>query len=117
MPLKTIDLTVAPGFVIHTCACCPCEHKVKLDRGGADTKREPFNIPINSTLDVKVDGQAVPQTVIFAAGSFPDFTAVTAVQLRDKLNAAIKSFAAKGGYDVLNAKYKLEGLMAVPPKG
>lgn len=37
--------------------------------------------------------------------------------LRDKLNAAIKSFAAKGGYDVLNAKYKLEGLMAVPPKG
>jgi polar amino acid transport system substrate-binding protein len=37
--------------------------------------------------------------------------------LRDKLNAAIKAFAAKGGYDALNAKYKLEGLMAVPPKG
>jgi polar amino acid transport system substrate-binding protein len=34
-----------------------------------------------------------------------------------KLNAAIKAFAAKGGYDALNAKYKLEGLMAVPPKG
>jgi polar amino acid transport system substrate-binding protein len=37
--------------------------------------------------------------------------------LRDKLNAAFKSFAAKGGYEKLNAKYKLEGLMAVPPKG
>jgi polar amino acid transport system substrate-binding protein len=37
--------------------------------------------------------------------------------LRDKLNVAIKSFAAKGGFDTLNAKYKLEGLMAVPPKG
>jgi len=94
MPLKTIDLTVAPGFVIHTCACCPCEHKVKLDRGGADTKRQPFNIVVDSTLDVKVDGQAVPQTVIFAAGSFPDFMAVTAVQLRDKLNAALTGATA-----------------------
>ncbi len=37
--------------------------------------------------------------------------------LRDKLNAAFKAFAAKGGFEVLNAKYKLEGLMAVPPKG
>ncbi len=37
--------------------------------------------------------------------------------LRDKLNAAFKSFAAKGGFETLNAKYKLEGLMAVPPKG
>lgn len=89
MPIKQIDLTVAPGFVIHTCACCPCEHKVKLDRGGADTKRQPFNIPIDSTLDVRVDGQTVPLTIIFAAGSFPDFTAVTAVQLRDKLNAML----------------------------
>ena len=37
--------------------------------------------------------------------------------LRDKLNAAFKAFAAKGGFEVLNAKYKLDGLMAVPPKG
>jgi polar amino acid transport system substrate-binding protein len=37
--------------------------------------------------------------------------------LRDKLNAAFKAFAAKGGFETLNAKYKLEGLMAVPPKG
>jgi hypothetical protein len=89
MPIKTIDLTVAPGFIIHTCACCPCEHKVSLNRGGADTKREPYNIPVDSTLDVKVDGQAMPQAVVFGAGSFPDFGAVTAVQLRDKLNAVL----------------------------
>lgn len=94
MPLKTIDLTVAPGFVIHTCACCPCEHKVKLDRGGADTRRQPFNLPVDSTLEVKVDWQAVPQTVTFAAGSFPDLTAVTAVQLRDVLNAALTGATA-----------------------
>ncbi len=36
--------------------------------------------------------------------------------LRDKLNVAFKAFAAKGGFEVLNAKYKLDGLMAVPPK-
>jgi polar amino acid transport system substrate-binding protein len=37
--------------------------------------------------------------------------------LRDKLNLAFKAFAAKGGFEALNAKYKLDGLMAVPPKG
>lgn len=89
MPLKTIDLTIAPGFVIHTCACCPCEHKVKLDRGGADTKPQPFNIAVDSTLDVKVDGQSTPQTIVFTAGAFPDFTSVTAEQLRDKFNAVL----------------------------
>jgi polar amino acid transport system substrate-binding protein len=36
--------------------------------------------------------------------------------LRDKLNAAIKSYAAKGGFEALNAKYKLEGLMLTAPK-
>lgn len=89
MPIKTIDLTTPPGFIIHTCACCPCEHKIKFDRGGADTKRQPFNIPVDSTLDVKVDGEAVAQTVTFAAGSFPNFSAVTAIELRDKLNASL----------------------------
>jgi polar amino acid transport system substrate-binding protein len=37
--------------------------------------------------------------------------------LRDKINAGIKSFAAKGGFEALNAKYKLEGLMLTAPKG
>jgi hypothetical protein len=89
MPLKTIDLTTAPGFVVQTCACCHCEHRVSLDRGGTDTKEGPFNIPVGSTLDVRIDGQATPQTVTFGAGDFPDFTAVTAAQLRDKLNAVL----------------------------
>jgi hypothetical protein len=89
MPLTTIDLTTAPGFVVQTCACCHCEHRVSLDRGGTDTKEEPFAIPVGSTLDVRIDGQATPQTVTFAAGDFPDFGAVTAAQLRDKLNAVL----------------------------
>jgi polar amino acid transport system substrate-binding protein len=37
--------------------------------------------------------------------------------LRDRLNVAIKSFAAKGGFEALNTKYKLEGLMLTAPKG
>lgn len=89
MPIKTIDLTTSPGFIIHTCACCPCEHRINLDRGGADTRREPFSIDLDSTLEVKVDGETTPQTVTFSAGSFPDFAAVTAVQLRDKLNTSL----------------------------
>jgi ABC-type amino acid transport substrate-binding protein len=36
--------------------------------------------------------------------------------LRDKVNAAIKSFANKGGFEALSVKYKLEGLMLTAPK-
>ena len=37
--------------------------------------------------------------------------------LKDKINAALKAVAAKGVFEELNKKYKLEGLMIVPPKG
>lgn len=37
--------------------------------------------------------------------------------LLDKVNAAIKAFAAKGGFDELSKKYGLDGLMILPPKG
>lgn len=37
--------------------------------------------------------------------------------LKDKINAAIKSFAAKGGFEELTKKYKLDGLLTLPPKG
>ncbi len=36
--------------------------------------------------------------------------------LLEKVNAGIKAFAAKGGFEALNAKYKLEGLMLTAPK-
>jgi polar amino acid transport system substrate-binding protein len=36
--------------------------------------------------------------------------------LRDKVNAAIKSFANKGGFEALSTKYKLDGLMLTAPK-
>ena len=36
--------------------------------------------------------------------------------LLEKVNAAIKSFANKGGFEALNKKYKLEGLMMTAPK-
>jgi len=89
MPIKQIDLTTAPGFVIQACANCPAEHRVRLDRGGVDTKRAPFSIPEGATLDVKVDDEATPQIVTFAPGDFPDFAAVTVQQAIDKLNASL----------------------------
>jgi hypothetical protein len=94
MPLKTIDLTTAPGFLIRTCAACGIESRVAFDRGAAETKPAPLAIPVDSTLEVKVDGQAMPQTVTFAATDFPDFAAVTAVQLRDKFLAALSGATA-----------------------
>ena len=36
--------------------------------------------------------------------------------LLEKVNAGIKAFASKGGFEALNAKYKLEGLMLTAPK-
>lgn len=36
--------------------------------------------------------------------------------LLEKINAAIKSFANKGGFEELSKKYKLEGLMLTAPK-
>ena len=36
--------------------------------------------------------------------------------LRDKINAAIKSLAAKGYFEELTKKYGLDGLMKLPPK-
>jgi hypothetical protein len=94
MPIKQIDLTSPPGFLVQTCAVCGMERRIALDRGGVDTKPGPFNIPVGSTLDVKVDGQPTPQTVTFDAGSFPDFASVTAEQLRDKLNASLAGASA-----------------------
>jgi hypothetical protein len=94
MPIKQIDLTTPPGFLMQACAACGMERRIALDRGAADTKPGPFNVPVDSTLDVKVDGQATSQTVTFGSGSFPDFAAVTAEQLRDKLNASLTGATA-----------------------
>lgn len=94
MPIKQIDLTTPPGFLIQTCAACGMERQIAFDHGAADIKPGPFNIPVDSTLDVKVDDEATPQTVTFAAGSFPDFAAVTAEQLRSKLNASLTGATA-----------------------
>ena len=37
--------------------------------------------------------------------------------LRDKINAAIKSFSAKGGFEELTKKHGLDGMLILPPKG
>ena len=94
MPLKQIDITTAPGFVVQTCAMCGMERKVSLNRGGIDTKPGPFNIAEGSTLEVKVDGQEQAQIVTFEVAAFPDFAAVTAEQLRDQLNASLHGATA-----------------------
>lgn len=94
MPLKQIDITTTPGFVTQTCAVCGMERRISLNRGGIDTKPGPFNVPEASTLELKIDGQTQHQTIALEADDFPDFTAVTAQQLRDKLIADLDGATA-----------------------
>lgn len=88
MPIRTVDLTASPGFIVQACANCGFLQRIYINKGATCTKDGPFNVTVDSTLEVKVDGGA-PQTVTFAAGSFPNFATVTPAQLRDKLNAAL----------------------------
>ena len=94
MPITTIDLTSFPGFLVLYCAQCKWQRKVFLNKGASETKEGPFNIAAESTIEVQVDGGS-PQTVVFGAGSFPNFSAVTPSQLRDKLNANLTGVACR----------------------
>jgi hypothetical protein len=93
MPIKTITMTPAPGYMVHICAACGAEHTVSFDRGAQKTRTGPFVLQPGDTLVVRVDG-AEPATATFAAGSFPDFTRVSAAQLAAKLNATLAGVQA-----------------------
>ena len=93
MPIKNINTTTAPGYMVHICAACGAEHKVSFDRGAQKTRTGPFQLKAGDTLVLRVDATA-PATVAFAAGDFPDFGHVTAAQLASKLNAGMPGIQA-----------------------
>ena len=88
MPIKHINTTMAPGYMVHVCAACGAEHKVSFDRGAQKTRTGPFELRAGDTLVVRVD-EAAQATALFTAADFPDFAHVTAAQLAAKLNAAL----------------------------
>lgn len=93
MPIKSIAMTPAPGSMVHVCAACGAEHTVSFNRGAQKTKTGPFVLHPGDTLIVRVDG-GTPATATFAAGSFPDFTQVSAAQLAAMLNADLTGVQA-----------------------
>jgi hypothetical protein len=93
MPIKHIDTTTTPGYMVHICAACNAEHKISFDRGAQKTKRGPFLLRAGDTLVVRVD-EAAPATASFATADFADFTRVSAAELAAKLNTALPGVQA-----------------------
>ena len=69
------------------------EHTISFDHGAQKTKTGPFALSVGDTLEVKVDA-GPPATITFTAGTFPNFSAVTAAQLAAKLAAALSGITA-----------------------
>lgn len=90
MPIKSLTDT----HFVQTCAVCGAENMIAFDRGAQKTKKAPFVLKIGDTLDIKVDA-ALPVTVTFAAGDFPDLGAITATDLATKLAKAISGISAR----------------------
>ncbi len=86
MPIKTIDLSSAPGFLIDVCLNCGIEHRIRLDRGAVETKAEPFALDDGATLEVSVDGSA-PATITFKTADAASLGAAKAAEIVAKLQA------------------------------
>ena len=86
MPIKTIDLTQPPGFLVQVCAACGVEHTITFDRGAAETKVAPFALADGATLEIAVDGASATR-VTFTGKDAKSLAAVAAGELRAKLAA------------------------------
>jgi hypothetical protein len=72
MPIKLIDLSTSPGFLVQVCAGCGTERRIAFDRGAVQTKTEPFSVPQQAELTLLVDGA---NTVTIALNSSADTAA------------------------------------------
>jgi hypothetical protein len=109
MPIKTIDITTAPGYLIQLCAHCGLEHKINLDRGATETGQGPFTLASGDALELRIDSAASVETVTFDAADFPNLKAVTAAQLRDKVAGAVTGVQATLNRDGLVIESKTTG--------
>jgi hypothetical protein len=94
MPIQKIDLTSAPGYLIQVCASCGYKQRIFLDRGASTTKDGPFQLVVDSTLQVAIDDGS-PQTVTFDISAFTNFNAVDPAQLVSKLSASLTGATAR----------------------
>jgi predicted nucleic acid-binding Zn ribbon protein len=65
-----------------------------LKQGVSKSKKEPYALAAGDTLEVKVDGQAVAQVVLFTAADFADIKVATAIEVVAKLTPNLKGVTA-----------------------
>jgi len=76
------------------CLACGAVHSIPLKQGVSKSKKEPYALAAGDTLEMKVDGQAVAQVVLFTAADFADIKAATAVEVAAKLTPNLKGATA-----------------------
>ncbi len=85
MPIKTVDLSQKPGFLVQFCRTCALEHMIRFDRAAVETKPEPFALSEGGTLALSLDGAAA-MTITVTKADAKSLAAMTAVELKAKLN-------------------------------
>lgn len=84
MPIIAVDFGHDPGQLVQLCAACGREHTIDLDRGAAETGREPFRVESGNTLAVAIDGGDATE-VVFDAGASDATDGLSAATVASKL--------------------------------
>jgi len=90
MPITLIDTAT----LLQTCLNCGAGHTIPVKQGYSKSKKEPFALADGDTLEVKVDGEATPQTITFALADFADIAVALASEVVAKINAVITGAVA-----------------------
>lgn len=69
------------------CLACGSVHTIPLKQGVSKSKKEPYALADGDTLEVKVNGQAAPHVVTFAAADFANIAKATAAEVVAKLES------------------------------
>lgn len=85
MPITSIDA----DELLQTCLACGAEHRIPLNKGLSKSKKEPYALADGDTLEVKIDGEAVSQTIMFSSADFEYIGAAQAAEVVTKIDAAL----------------------------
>jgi hypothetical protein len=94
MPIQSVTMIPAPGYLVHRCAACGAQQTISFDRGAQRTRRGPFALRAGDTVTMVVDG-GPPVLTTFAAGAFPDFRRVGAGELASAIASAVPGLRAR----------------------
>lgn len=98
---------------------CGGIHVIPLKQGCSKSKKEPYALADGDTLEVKVDGQASPQVITFAAADFASIEAALASEVIAKMNTVLTGASADvdGGAVSISSASTAPGTTAVEVVG